>query len=83
MLPLFEKAGNQNSANRGFQLWQQHNHPVWIGSLKIMWQKLTYLHQNPVRAGFVDVSEQWRYSSARDYMGETGLIPELMLLEGR
>lgn len=83
MLPLFEQAGKQNSANRGFQLWQQHNHPVWIGSLKVMQQKLTYLHQNPVRAGFVDVAEQWRYSSARDYTGEPGLIPELIFLEGR
>lgn len=83
MLPLFTQAGTANNANRGFQLWQQHNHPICITSIKVMWQKLHYLHLNPVRAGYVDLPEQWRYSSARDYLGEKGLIPELILLEGR
>jgi len=83
MLPLFQQAGTTNSANRGFQLWQQHNHPIFLTSLKVILQKLNYLHLNPVRSGFVDLPEQWRYSSARDYLGEEGLIPELMLLEGR
>ncbi len=38
-----------------------------------MRQKLEYIHQNPVKRGYVDVAEHWRYSSARRYAGEEGL----------
>jgi hypothetical protein len=37
-------------------------------------QKLEYIHANPVRRGYVDRAEEWRYSSARNYAGEAGLI---------
>lgn len=33
-----------------------------------------YIHINPVKRGYVERSEQWRYSSARDYAGEKGLV---------
>ncbi|MGZ8182658.1 MAG: hypothetical protein ACXWT1_11900 [Methylobacter sp.] len=39
-----------------------------------MRQKLDYIHQNPVKRGYVDQSEHWRYSSARNYAGQAGLI---------
>jgi hypothetical protein len=28
----------------------------------------------PVKRGYVDKAEQWRYSSARSYAGEVGLV---------
>jgi len=28
---------------------------------------MEYLHENPVRAGFVESAENWTYSSAVDY----------------
>ena len=31
-------------------------------------------HKNPVRRGYVDEEIHWRYSSARDYVGENGLF---------
>jgi hypothetical protein len=37
-------------------------------------QKLEYIHHNPVKRGYVDSPEHWRYSSARNYLGEPGLI---------
>ncbi len=37
-------------------------------------QKLAYLHDDPVEAGFVDLARDWIYSSARDYEGEQGLL---------
>jgi hypothetical protein len=43
-------------------------------------QKLDYLHNNPVAAGWVDKPEHFLYSSARDYVGDKGLIDiELMI----
>ena len=31
-------------------------------------------HLNPVKRGYVDTPEHWRYSSARNYAGLEGLI---------
>jgi hypothetical protein len=36
--------------------------------------KIDYIHQNPVKRGYVDEAKYWRYSSARDYDGISGLI---------
>ncbi len=40
----------------------------------MMIKLINYIHQNPVKRGFVNKSEHWRYSSARDYLGIDGLI---------
>jgi hypothetical protein len=36
--------------------------------------KLEYIHNNPVKRGYVDEAVHWRYSSARDYEGRPGLL---------
>ena len=35
---------------------------------------MNYLHENPVKAGFVEHPDDWLYSSARDYAGKKGLL---------
>ena len=74
LLWLMERAGKRNSNNMGFQLWQQDNHPIELGYSKIAWQKLHYIHNNPVKAGIVEKPEDYVYSSARSYQGMKGLI---------
>ncbi len=74
LLQKFTYAGTQNSNNKGWQLWQQDNHPIELFNNYMLEQKLTYLHNNPVEAGFVDLARDWVYSSARDYEGEQGLL---------
>jgi hypothetical protein len=37
-------------------------------------QKIEYIHNNPVRRGYVDEPKHWRYSSARNYEGKEGLL---------
>jgi len=37
-------------------------------------QKIEYIHNNPVERGYVDRPEHWWYSSARDYLGQEGLL---------
>jgi len=51
-----------------------------LSNNKIMDQKLDYIHNNPVKAGFVSLPEDYLYSSARDYAGEKGLL-EIMFIE--
>ena len=68
MLDIFEKHGNQNKSNYRFQFWQHENHPVLLDDYSNKYaQRLLYLHNNPVRAGFVSKPEDWKYSSAIDY----------------
>jgi putative transposase len=83
MIQMMEEAGRQNSNNRGFQLWQQDNHPIALSTEKIMHQKLDYLHDNPVEAGFVEEAEDWLYSSAKQYhTGQKGRI-DIIQIEPR
>ncbi|UXP33895.1 hypothetical protein N6H18_08045 [Reichenbachiella agarivorans] len=72
VLWMFERAGKKNIRNGAFQLWQQHNHPVELSTNEIIDQRLDYVHNNPVEAGFVYKPEDWVWSSARQYAGEIG-----------
>ena len=58
-----------------YQLWQEGFHPKQIIGDQMMVQKIEYIHQNPVKSGYVDEPEDWRYSSARNYAGMQTLIP--------
>jgi len=80
MLKMMYDAGLANSNNRGFQFWQQHNHPVELSTNEMIEQRLHYLHYNPVETGFVSSPQDYVYSSARDYAGEQGLL-KIILIE--
>ncbi|TAK64728.1 transposase [Methylobacter sp.] len=70
-LAFYKKA---HKIDRGYQFWQEGVHPELIQSDPMMRQKVDYIHQNPVKRGYVDKPEHWRYSSARNYAGEDGLL---------
>jgi len=74
MLWLMERAGAKNSNVKNRQFWLQHNQPIELWSADVTEQKLNYIHQNPVEAGFVWEPEYWKYSSAIDYSGGKGII---------
>ncbi|QQR95570.1 MAG: transposase [Bacteroidota bacterium] len=77
---LFKQAGENNSNNTNWQFWQQDNHPIELTDATMQEQRLNYIHENPVRAGFVYKAEDYVYSSACDYGGTKGLL-DLLLLE--
>jgi REP element-mobilizing transposase RayT len=60
---------------RTYQVWEEGLHPKQLTSMDMVCQKIEYIHFNPVNAGFVDAPEDWRYSSARNYMKLEALIP--------
>ncbi len=74
MLKRFEFAARKNSRDSFYQFWQQNNHAEIINTHEFFCQKLNYIHQNPVRAGWVDKPEDWLYGSMRNYLGMPGLI---------
>lgn len=67
LLWMFEKAGKRNLNVKKYQFWQQNNKSIEVWSLKVFEQKLNYIHQNPVKSGFVIEPWEWKYSSARNY----------------
>jgi len=70
-LAFYKKAHKQD---RDFQVWEEGSHPQLMQNETILRQKLDYIHLNPVKRAYVDIAEHWRYSSARNYAGEAGLI---------
>jgi putative transposase len=71
-LLAFHKA--RHKIDREHQVWQEGSHPEEIAGEAMMLQKLEYIHNNPVARGYVDDPLHWRYSSARNYAGQPGLI---------
>ena len=57
-----------------YQVWQEGSHPQQIQGDEMMWQKIEYSHNNPVERGFVDDPLHWRWSGARNYARQPGLI---------
>jgi REP element-mobilizing transposase RayT len=74
-LAFYKKA---HKSDRAYQFWQEGVHPEWIQNEAMMRQKVNYIHENPVKRGYVDMAEYWRYSSARNYSGQSGLIEVCM-----
>lgn len=79
LLWMFERAGKKNSNVSNRQFWQQNNKPIEIWSLKVFEQKLNYIHQNPVEAGFVCNPVDWKHSSAQNYGNDNHTILEIDL----
>lgn len=65
LLHRFSWNAAQHARNSVFQVWTHDNHPVEIHSRPFFEQKLNYIHQNPVRAGWVEYAEDYLYSSAK------------------
>lgn len=64
----------KHKIDREFQFWEEGCHPQQIDSDEILLQKLAYMHNNPLRRGYVDDPTHWRYSSARNYARLPGLL---------
>ncbi len=55
------------------------SYPIEMNSNDKIDSRLAYIHQNPVEAGFVEGARDWKYSSAKDYQGEKGLLDMMFL----
>jgi putative transposase len=71
------KKGVNNKSNFRFQFWEHENHPILLDTESKFQQRFIYLylHENPVRAGFVREPQDWLCSSAIDcYTKGKGLL---------
>jgi REP element-mobilizing transposase RayT len=72
LLSSYTKAINKRH-NRHGSLFQLHTKARCIDDERYLITVVTYVHQNPVRAGFVKRLEDWDFSSYLDYLGRDGL----------
>jgi len=68
----FYKKAHKTTAT--YQVWQEGIQPKLMQTDTMMISKIKYIHENPVKRGYVDEAIHWRYSSARNYNGIEGLI---------
>ena len=69
LLHDLERLKLPSKTSQDFQLWQEGCHPQEIASEAMMWQKIEYTHNNPLRRGYIQDPTHWLYSSARNYAG--------------
>jgi putative transposase len=75
MLAYFGQAASATKKHMKYMFWRNEYHPIELNTKTIIDQKLSYIHNNPVKAGIVEKAESYTYSSARDYyLGEQGLL---------
>src|SRR4029079_5438113 len=65
--PLVLEKFRVNAKDRRYQIWERNPLSVDIWTEKVMWQKLNYIHNNPVQPRWNLCRDQldYRYSSAR------------------
>ena len=64
LMKEFKYYGKISPHKQERQFWQLDNHAFELYSNHIIDQKVDYIHNNPVEAGFVDEPHFWRLSSA-------------------
>ena len=82
LLNIFEEAAIKGKTKTRFKFWEYENHPILLDSTEMYNQRLNYLHNNPVTAGYVSEPAHWVYSSAGDYyLNNKGLL-DIIVLDG-
>ena len=81
LLEQFSNAAKSVSNVNNYQFWRHDNKPIELWSNKVIFEKINYVHNNPVNDGLVYHPEEYVYSSARDYAGEKGLLNDIIVVK--
>ena len=74
MLEYFYNACSHLRRNQKYKIWQDGNQPMDLFSTSFIYEKLDYIHNNPVEDTIVENPWDYLYSSARDYADQKGLV---------
>jgi len=74
MLNRFKYRGEYLKRITNFKFWQDGNHALIIYTPAFFYEKLEYIHQNPVKEMIVSKPEDYLFSSARNYAGMDSLL---------
>lgn len=81
LLISFAKAAQKGSNVSNYQFWRHDNKPIELWSNKVIQEKITYIHNNPVAAGIVYKPADYIYISAMDYAGEKGMVGDVVVFQ--
>jgi REP element-mobilizing transposase RayT len=74
LLNLFAESASSSKKHKNYRFWQEGNHAIELFTEKFVWDKINYIHNNPVEAGFVKEPQEWIYSSATNYYGLESIL---------
>ena len=74
MLEYFKESCKHLKRNQKYKVWQDGNHAEEIFSTRFLYQKLNYIHNNPVKDLIVEYPEEYMCSSAQNYAGKGGYL---------
>ena len=80
LLREFREAGKDSNRNKEYKFWKTGNHAIELYSQHFVWEKLNYIHNNPVSENYVRKPEDWIYSSASNYWNGYGVLDEVHCL---
>jgi REP element-mobilizing transposase RayT len=79
MLEYFSKACAHLKKDQKYKVWQDGNQAKEIFSMSFLYEKLEYIHNNPVNDLIVEKPEDYLYSSARNYAGLDSFLDVFVL----
>ena len=68
---LAKLRGETRERNHKHSVWHHHSDSLEIFGEDTFRQKMEYIHMNPVRAGLVSAAVDYRFSSARQWVGRS------------
>lgn len=78
LMDKFAFEARRTGRAENYKLWRDDNHAIDLTNRHAM-EKIDYIHNNPVRAGWVEFPSHYLYSSAKDYAGEKGLVKVVVI----
>jgi REP element-mobilizing transposase RayT len=81
MMKLFIDSAEESHRNKNIKFWKTGNHAIELYSERFVWEKINYIHNNPVKGNFVKEPYEWIYSSASNYFFGEGILNEVHCLE--
>ena len=78
----FKACGEFHCKSISNKVWKDGNHAIELYSPAFYRQKLNYIHNNPVKAGYVDRPEEWECLSALDYAGGKSVLVRVVQIPG-
>jgi len=74
LLKMFSDACQHLARKQEYKVWQDGYHAEILESVKFIYQKLNYIHNNLVKGQIIEKPEDYLYSGARNYDGFDSLI---------
>ena len=73
LLDQFARLRLSHKKDSHYQFWQEGSKPKQIRTDDVMWQKLEYVHFNPVNRGYIDDPVHWRVLERPQLRGTAGV----------